>query len=44
MRPSWDQEKCVTGVFLSLINSILHRPSYLIQTKITPELSHEANF
>lgn len=44
IRPSWDHEKCVTGVLLSLINSMLHLPSYLIQTKITPELSHDANF
>lgn len=44
MRPSCDQEKCVTGVFRSFINSIDHRPSYLIHTKIIPVLSHDANF
>ena len=42
--PSCDQEKWVTGVLLSFINSILHLPSYLIHTNITPELSQEANF
>ena len=42
--PSCDHEKQMTGVFLSLMSSIDHRPSYLIHTKMIPEVSHEANF
>lgn len=44
MRPSWLHAKLVTGVLRSLISSTDHRPSYLIHTKMIPELSQLASF
>jgi hypothetical protein len=44
IRPSCDQAKQMTGVLRSLMSSMLHLPSYLIHTKMMPEVSQEANF
>ena len=42
--PSCDHAKQMTGVFLSLMSSMDQRPSYLIHTKMIPEVSQEASF